>query len=292
MTLFGLLNVNKPAGVTSRRVVDQVKRLVKPAKVGHAGTLDPLATGVLVIGLGQATRLVEFVQQMPKHYRATFRLGASSTTEDVEGDVTELTNPPRPTREQLEQAAAEWTGRVEQRPPAYSALHVHGRRAYARARAGESVELAARPVEIHKIEIVAYDYPMLELQVVCGSGTYVRSLGRDLAQSVGTAGVMVALERTAIGPFTIDSAVSVDELNRDSVGPHLLSPVLAVCDQMPVCTVPPDDLRDLADGRTIRGVNCSAPTCAALDQAGTLVAILTHCADGTYRPTKYFPPGD
>src|SRR4051794_19780839 len=116
MQFFGLLNLNKPPGVTSRRVVDRIQRLVKPVKVGHAGTLDPLASGVLVLGLGHATRLVEYVQQMPKRYRGTFLLGRSSTTEDIEGEITELSNPVIPTREALEQAAREFTGEIMQRP--------------------------------------------------------------------------------------------------------------------------------------------------------------------------------
>src|SRR5262245_28665355 len=128
MQLFGLLNLNKPSGVTSRRVVDQVQRLVKPARVGHAGTLDPLACGVLVVGVGQATRLVEYVQEMPKHYRATFLLGRSSTTEDTDGEVTELVGAEPPSRERLEQAAVELVGPIDQRPPAFSALKVAGRR--------------------------------------------------------------------------------------------------------------------------------------------------------------------
>src|ERR1700675_4796880 len=148
MALFGLLNVNKPSGVTSRRVVDQVKRLVKPAKVGHAGTLDPLASGVLVIGIGQATRLVEYVQQMPKRYRATFLLGRSSDTEDSDGVVTTLPNAPQPSRAGIERALAGMTGEIEQRPPNYSALKISGRRAYALARAGETVDLSSRKIII------------------------------------------------------------------------------------------------------------------------------------------------
>jgi len=171
MSLFGLLNLNKPPGVTSRRVVDRVQRLVKPAKVGHAGTLDPLASGVLVLGIGPATRLVEYVQEMPKHYRATFLLGRTSTTEDVDGDVTELDGAVPPKRERLERVAEEMTGEIEQRPPIYSALKVSGRRAYDLARAGGRVELAPRTVRIDRLEIVRYEYPELCLDVTCGGGT-------------------------------------------------------------------------------------------------------------------------
>ena len=144
MTLFGFVIAKKPPGITSRRVVDQVLRLVRPAKVGHAGTLDPLATGVLVIAIGQATRLVEYVHEWPKHYRGTFLLGRTSPTEDVDGQVTLLPNAPQPTLEQVQAAAAELVGESLQRPPAFSALKVDGQRAYKLARAGEAVDLVPR----------------------------------------------------------------------------------------------------------------------------------------------------
>src|SRR5437868_5550844 len=139
--MFALLNVNKPAGITSRDVVNRLQRLVRPAKVGHAGTLDPLATGVLVVCLGQATRLIEYVQQMPKTYHGTFLLGRESDTEDIEGDVKELPNAPRPSRAEIDAALPQFVGRIEQRPPAYSALKVGGERAYDKARRGEAVVL-------------------------------------------------------------------------------------------------------------------------------------------------------
>ncbi len=228
MALCGLINANKPSGVTSRRIVDRVARLAGPAKVGHAGTLDPLASGVLVIGIGQATRLVEYVQRMPKTYRAEFLLGRTSTTEDVEGEITLLDDAPRPTLDELARAAGSLVGTIEQRPPAFSALKVEGRRAYALARAGQSVELAPRSVRIDRLEVTGYEYPTLSLEIECGSGTYVRSLGRDLAQRVGTGAVMSALVRTAIGPFEIASAVDVDTLTRETLAAAVLPAVLAV----------------------------------------------------------------
>ncbi|MEX2112484.1 MAG: tRNA pseudouridine(55) synthase TruB [Pirellulales bacterium] len=289
MSTFGLLNVNKPSGVTSRRVVDQIKRLVKPAKVGHAGTLDPLASGVLVIGIGQATRLVEYVQAMPKTYRATFLLGRTSTTEDVEGAVTLLENPPVPTREELAGAAARLTGEIQQRPPAYSALKVDGRRAYARARAGETVELAERPVQIHRIVIVGYDYPELQLEIDCGSGTYVRSLGRDLAERVGAGAVMSALVRTAIGRFRLEDAIVVEQLTRDDLAQQLLPATLAVTDLMPTVEVCLSDVVRLGNGLPIELDGRTVDVCAAVDAAGQLIAILGRRPDGQYAPTKYFP---
>jgi tRNA pseudouridine55 synthase len=291
MKLFGLLNVNKPSGVTSRRVVDQIERLVKPAKVGHAGTLDPLARGVLVIGVGQATRLVEYVQQMPKQYRAAFLLGRSSTTEDIEGDVTLLPDAPRPSLDQLEHAAAELIGDVQQRPPAFSALKVAGRRAYTLARAGQSVELAARKIRIHRLRIVGYEYPELRLDVECGSGTYIRSLGRDLAERVGTAAVMSGLVRTAIGRFTIETAIDPGLLTRESVPGCLLPAVLAVRGLMSEHVVSEADVCRLANGLPISLVDARGEQCAALDAGGRLMAILARQSDTMFAPAKNFPIG-
>ncbi len=203
----GLLNVDKPAGITSRDAVDLVQRLARPAKVGHAGTLDPLATGVLVICVGSATRLIEYVQRMPKRYVGTFLLGRSSATEDVDGPVTLLADPPVPAPAQIEAAAEKFVGSLLQRPPAFSALKVAGRRAYDLARQGEAVELKPRMIEIYALKVARYEYPELVLEIECSGGTYIRSLGRDLAESLGTAAVMSALVRAAIGPWTLDTAV-------------------------------------------------------------------------------------
>ena len=179
--IFGILNINKPSGITSRDAVNQIVRLVgKKIKVGHAGTLDPLASGVLVVCLGPATRLIDKVQAMPKRYRGAFLLGRTSDTEDIEGIVTELADAPAPARAAIEQAAAQMVGVIQQRPPAYSAVKIAGRREYKRARRGEQPEMAPRPITIHALEVVEYDYPRLVLDIRCGSGTYVRSLGRDL----------------------------------------------------------------------------------------------------------------
>lgn len=289
MTLFGLLNVNKPSGVTSRRVVDQIQRLVKLAKVGHAGTLDPLASGVLVIGIGQATRLVEYVQQMPKRYRATFLLGRGSDTEDIEGVVTPLPNAPQPSGAELERAMAELTGEIEQRPPAYSALKISGQRAYALARAGEDVDLAARKVIIYRAEMMRYDYPELCIDIECGSGTYIRSFGRDLAERVGTAAVMSALERRAIGQFTLEEAIDAGELTRENIAGRILSPTLALRGLMHERVIAQPEIQRLRNGLSIAAPSDAPHRCAALDEGGALVALLRLHADGDFRPEKYFP---
>ena len=210
MSLFGIFNVNKPPGWTSRRAVNHIQRFVRPAKVGHAGTLDPLATGVLLICVGPATRLVEYCHRLPKCYRATFLLGRQSPTDDTEVESEYLPDAPKPTRAQIEAALFQFQGEIEQRPPLFSAVKIQGQRAYKIARKGKQVELPMRVVTIHTIDLITYTYPELVLDIKCGTGTYIRALGRDLAFSLNTAAVMSALERTAIGNFQIEDSSRFD----------------------------------------------------------------------------------
>ncbi|NLF71723.1 MAG: tRNA pseudouridine(55) synthase TruB [Candidatus Anammoximicrobium sp.] len=287
--MFGLLNVNKPSGITSRDVVNRVQRLVRGVKVGHAGTLDPLATGVLVVALGPATRLVEYVQRMPKTYVGTFLLGRASDTEDVEGKVVELENPPRPTAGEIEAALPHLTGMIEQRPPAFSALKVQGRRAYEVARRGGAVELRPRPVEVHRLTLVRYAYPELQLEVCCGSGTYIRSLGRDVAQALGTAAVMSALIRTAIGDFRIEESCRTDDLTAETIRGQLLPPGRALV-QLPSVPLAADEIRRLADGVAIPNRwQLNAPELAAVDGQGQLIAILVPRGRDELGPLRNFP---
>ncbi len=311
MSLFGVININKPGGVTSRWVVDQVQRLVRPAKSGHAGTLDPLAAGVLVVCVGPATRLVPYVQQMPKRYAVTFLLGRTSDTDDVEGSITLLDNAPRPSPGAIRQAAADLVGEILQRPPAYSAIKVQGRRAYQLARSGKPPVLPPRTVTVRAIDIVKYEYPELMLDIQCGSGVYVRSLGRDLAESLGGGAVMSALTRTAIGAFQIEDACDPRKLTRDNIGEFLLPPRLAAA-SLPLVTLTSEEARRLAGGLTVK--RAATPPAqvkelpspkeefaatddelpspdeefAALDEAGRLVAIVrSRC--GELRPLRNFP---
>jgi tRNA pseudouridine55 synthase len=286
--MFGLLNIDKPAGCTSRDVVNRVQRFVRPHKVGHAGTLDPLATGVLVVAIGPATRLVEYVQQTPKTYQGTFLLGRTSDTEDIEGKVIQLPNSAVPTREEILAAIPQFVGAIEQRPPAYSALKIAGQPAYKLARRGEQPDLAPRRVEIHSIELVRYDYPELELLVRCGSGTYIRSLGRDLAESLGTGSVMSQLRRLAIGPFAVEDALAADELSADDIEARLLSPLLAV-DHLPRITLTDAEIVRVAQGQFIAATGIApASEIAAVDHEGQLIAILASTGEGRLRPTKCF----
>lgn len=272
---YGIVNVYKPAGVTSRDVVDEVQMLVGRAKAGHAGTLDPLATGVLLVALGPATRLIDALHRLPKAYLATFLLGRSSPTDDVDGEVTLVDGAPAPAPEALVEAVPQFVGRILQQPPVYSALKVRGRRACDRVRQGEAVELAPRPVEVYRLDIVDYAYPRLVLRIECGSGTYVRALGRDLARAVGTEAVMSALEREAIGPFRVEDAWPRERLTRDALA-TAVRPALLALPAAPQLTLSEAEWQRLARGQTIAAAALAADAveAAALDAEGRLVAVL------------------
>lgn len=225
--MFGLLNLKKPKDITSRQVVDCVQRLVRPAKAGHAGTLDPLATGVLVVCVGPATRLIPFVQELRKIYRGRFLLGCESDTDDITGNVT-ANSATEVSGDELEAALPRFLGEIEQVPPQFSAVHVNGKRAYELARAGQSVEIAPKVVQVFRIDLLSYSWPHLELEIECGSGTYIRSIGRDLGQILGCGAVMTDLVRTRIGPFDVKDALSLEELDEDRLQSSLISPAKAV----------------------------------------------------------------
>jgi tRNA pseudouridine55 synthase len=286
--MFGLLNLNKPAGVTSRQVVDVVERLVRPARAGHAGTLDPLATGVLLVCVGQATRLIDYLHRLPKTYVATFLLGRSSPTEDIDGPVTELPNAPAPEPAQIEAAVQKFVGRIQQRPPAYSAVRLGGRRAYELARKGHQPELERREVEVYRMEVRSYAYPELTLEIQCSSGTYVRSLGRDLAESLGTAAVMSALVRTSIGQFRIEDALPPERLNADSISQHLL-PAADAVSMLPRVELTDEEIARLRNGLAIAKPDApQAEEIAGLDAKGRLVALLATAAPRVLRPLRNF----
>ena len=288
----GLLNIDKRPGWTSRDVVNVVQRLVRPLKVGHAGTLDPLATGVLLVCVGAATRLTQYAHRLPKSYTGAFLLGRHSPTEDVEGQVTELVDPPIPSYDEVIVAAGRLVGPIDQRPPAYSALKLAGRRAYDLARRGETVDLAPRPVTIYSLEVVRYEYPELVLRIQCSTGTYVRSLGRDLAESLGTAAVMSGLVRTAIGPFRVEEAIGLDVLTAENWTEHLQPPRLAVS-TLPQCVLAPEDVARIRTGLAVHGDPPSpeAAEIAAFDEQGQLLAILRSRGPGQLGPSINLPHG-
>jgi tRNA pseudouridine55 synthase len=291
--MFAVLNICKPAGLTSRDVVNRVQRRVRPHKAGHAGTLDPLATGVLLVCLGQATRLVDYAQRLPKSYRGTFLLGRRSATDDIERDVEVVAGAPVPASEQLALALSRFRGAILQRPPRHSAVKIAGRRAYQLARQGVEFEPEPKPVVIHRLEVVRYEYPEVVLDVDCSSGTYIRSLGRDLADALGTHAVMAALERTAIGGFTVADAITLDQLDGDW-RPFLQAPA-ALVGSLPSLTVTPFELRELQHGRTIAeggrladGQHQPDGEVAAFDANQNLVALLRARPDGLLSASRNF----
>jgi len=296
--MFGILNINKPAGCTSRDVVNRVQRLVRRAKVGHAGTLDPLATGVLIVAVGPATRLIQFSHLLPKSYRAAFLLGHCSASDDIETDIFFPTNPPIPSTAELEAVLPQFVGTIQQRPPMYSAIKVDGQRAYRLARQGEDIQLAPRPVVIHTLQLVRYDYPEVTLDIHCGSGTYVRALGRDLAESLGSTAVMSGLERTAIGNLKVECALDIDNLT-DDITCSLLPPTTLV-DALSRIVLAAEEIGELHHGRAIAmdlqrvqpapwQLEKPHENVAAFDSEGRIVAILRTGPDQTFRPACNFP---
>lgn len=224
--MFGFFNIHKPPGPTSHDVVFQLRRrLGQTIRIGHAGTLDPFAEGVLVVCVGAATRLAEYVQRQNKTYRAGVVLGTVSTTDDAEGELREIC-PAAPSAaslapEALQTILQRFVGQIEQTPPAHSAVHVQGRRAYHLAREGKPADLPARTVTIHEIRLLRYTWPRLDMEIRCGGGTYIRALARDIGRTLGTGAYCAALTRTAVGPFLLDQAVAPERLDpaRDLLPP-------------------------------------------------------------------------
>jgi len=286
--MFGLLNLDKPPGLTSRTVVNRVDWLIGPIPAGHAGTLDPLATGVLLIAIGRATRLIEYVQLYPKRYRGAFLLGQTSDTEDIGGAVVPILNPPIPSRAEIIAALPQFRGEIMQRPPAYSALKINGKRSYKLARRGKAVEHEPRGVKIHALELIDYDYPRMVLDVRCSSGTYIRSLGRDLAESLGSGAVLAELRRTEIGPFHIDQSIDVQWLDRAMIEASLASTALAV-GELPQIELSEEDWIEIQNGRSIETPErLRAETeIAALTPRGEVGAILIP-REGMLGPKRVF----
>ena len=288
--LDGFLNIDKPSGCTSRDVVNRVQRLVKPAKTGHAGTLDPLANGVLVVAVGQATRLIESVQGGVKGYRGEFRLGCISDTEDAQGEVTELPTAPIPERRQLAQACAALVGETQQTPPRYSALKVDGKRAYRLARRGVHVEMKPRTVRIDRCDLLEFEYPGFTLDIACGGGTYVRSIGRDIGEAVGSGAIMTALTRTRVGPYQLKGSIQLEQLSRESIG-DLLLPMQSALPDMPQIELSDQEFGALHNGLRIsnRFNLGDGETAAGLSRAGRLVSLVTLASNGEVRPIRNFP---
>jgi tRNA pseudouridine55 synthase len=251
----GWLILDKPVGLSSACAVAAVRRHFNAAKAGHAGTLDPLATGVLPIALGEATKTVSFVQDGAKTYRFTLRFGEARDTDDREGAVT-ATSDARPGEAAIRAALPAFTGTIEQRPPVYSALKLQGQPAYARARAGEVVTMALRRVQIARFELESIvDRDHAAFVVECGKGTYIRSLARDLAEALGTVGHVGELRRLAVGRFTADTAISLEKLVSVGHSPARFShlrPVETALDDIPALAITEADSLRLRQGQAVR----------------------------------------
>jgi tRNA pseudouridine55 synthase len=244
----GLVVVDKPGGLTSHDVVAAVRRLAGTRKVGHAGTLDPMATGVLVLGVNRATRLLGHLALTDKRYDATIRLGVTTTTDDAEGEVVES----RPTdgiaADDVRRALASFVGEIDQVPSAVSAIKVDGQRAHARVRAGEEVDLPARRVTVHGVEVTAVDLPSLTISVHCSSGTYIRAIARDLGAALGVGGHLTSLRRTAVGPFDLSGAHTLEAL----ADAFTLTPIAeAARAAFPSVDLSPEDAAHVRVGRAL-----------------------------------------
>ncbi len=302
MTRPGILNFNKPTGMTSFDVVRIVRRGTGEKRVGHAGTLDPLATGVLLVLLGQAARITEYLMDLPKTYRATVRLGQSTDTYDAEGRVTN-DRPVAVTEDEFRSVANEFLGETQQRPPAYSALKVGGQPAYKAARRGEEVDLAPRAVTVHRIDVTSFSAPFAEIEVECSRGTYIRTIAHDIGERLGCGAHLAGLVRTRIGPFSIDDATTDGELTEAFAAgdwPDLLQPIDLGLMALPALTARMSLEQDLRHGQPIVLDEESArplPSPAngaearAYAEDGSLIGIIRYDGEGAmWRPRKILSP--
>jgi tRNA pseudouridine55 synthase len=281
----GLLVVDKPAGWTSHDVVGRVRRLAHTRKVGHAGTLDPLATGVLVLGIGRATRLLGHLSLTDKEYDATVRLGATTVTDDAEGEVLEVRDASGVSDQALAEAMAALTGELAQVPSSVSAVKVDGVRSYARVRSGEAVELRPRQVTVSRFALLARRGDDLDVAVACTSGTYVRALARDLGAALGVGGHLTALRRTRVGPFSLDRARTLEQL-ADELAVVPLDEAVAAA--FPRRELDADEAVALSYGRKLAETG-RASTVGAFAPDGRCIALLED-RDGVARPTVVFAP--
>ncbi|HKE66036.1 MAG TPA: tRNA pseudouridine(55) synthase TruB [Micromonosporaceae bacterium] len=295
----GLVIVDKPAGMTSHDVVSRIRRLARTRRVGHGGTLDPMATGLLVIGVGRATRLLTYVIGANKRYRATIRLGESTITDDAEGEVVARVSAAAVTDAEIRAGLAAQTGTIGQVPSAVSAIKIKGQRAYAKVRAGESVELAARTVTISAIDVLQIRRPVgpdsasvdVDVDVACSTGTYVRAIARDLGAALGVGGHLTALRRTAVGGFTLAEASTLEELAArvESGG----TPIGLTLDEAAARffvrrDASPDEAATLSHGAPLSTVGIDGPY-AVFAPNGSVIAVVAE-RDGKARAEVVFAP--
>lgn len=300
-SVHGILNLNKPLDIASFSVVSLVRRLTGVRRVGHAGTLDPAADGVLPICLGHATRLAEYLVDAPKAYRARIHLGVATDTYDVEGTVTARLDPSGVTEDDIRAALPLYTGRIEQLPPMYSALKHEGIPLYRLARAGQTVERAPRTVTIYRLELVEYAPPLLTVELECGRGTYVRTLAHDLGQHLGCGAHLAALTRTRSGPFLLEQALTLEDFRR-AVREGRWQKFLHAADSVLLdwwaAVLGREHTDDIMEGRSVRlaplrlerivGLPPGTP-CRAYSSEGHFLAILRYQEGQFWHPSKVFP---
>jgi tRNA pseudouridine55 synthase len=284
----GLLNLDKPGGITSHDAVNRIRRLSGQRRVGHAGTLDPLATGTLLLGLGAATRLIAYLVGQPKQYEAIVRLGQTTDSYDAAGTVIRERPYAAVTQAQIEAALPHFQGAIQQVPPMYSAIKQQGRRLYELARAGLEVERSPRPVTIYALELLDWQPPDLTLRVACSAGTYIRSLAHDLGEWLGCGGHITALRRTAVGQFTVDAAVPLDQLTATNLGDYVQPMDMAVA-HLPAIHLSAVESQQLQQGQRLprQPEQPAAELVRAYDPLGCFLGIATAVGD-EWQPRKLF----
>jgi len=289
----GILNINKPVGMTSFSIVAMVKRLTGERRVGHAGTLDPIASGVLPVCLGQGTRVTEFLVDQTKTYRAQIELGVATDTYDGSGKITQRKDPSWIGLGRLEQALASFRGVISQTPPMYSAVKHHGKRLYQLARSGITVERRSRPAKIYHLELIEFQPPLVAIEVVCGKGTYIRSLAHDLGQVLGCGANLRGLVRSRCGLFDIMDAISPARLE-DAVHcgywRRFIYPIDIVLQHWTAMIVGDATAREIRDGRSLaRGRDDTGGYCRAYTQDGCFLGVLGFSQEtGQWHPEKVF----
>jgi tRNA pseudouridine55 synthase len=290
MTKPGLLIIDKPTGPTSHDIVNLVRRGTGIRKVGHTGTLDPYASGVLLILLGSVTRLAEYLLEVDKEYLATVRFGAATSTFDAAGRIT-ATRPFTFREESLAAKMATFVGERLQVPPVYSAIKVGGRKAYDMARRGEEVELAPRKVHIYELSLIRWESPNAVIRVRCSRGTYIRSIANDIGEAMGTHAHLVSLRRIRLGPFSVERATTLDELNRrflEGTWEKAAMPSSAVLEGWQTVELSAEDTVKIRNGIAIPAPSGSAGRARAIDPDGELVAVVEADQNGLWQPRKVF----
>ncbi len=294
----GILNINKPPGLTSFAIVSRVRRLAGERRVGHAGTLDPTASGVLPICLGQGTRVVEFLMDAVKVYRARIELGVTTDTYDAAGKVTHQADPSPVSQRRIEAALDSFRGSIEQVPPMYSALKYKGQRLYHLARAGINVSRKSRTAQIHRLDLLGFESPLVTLEIECGKGTYIRSLAHDLGQLLGCGAHLKELARLRYGPFVIEDASTLEQIEQgENDWQRLLYPIDFVLSRWPAVVLGEEQEKLVRNGGSIalsEGIHSDKPgRCRAYGRDGSFLAVLGLDGEkGHWQPEKVFARPD